>query len=253
MKTQGCTPHRHGWRSGWFGVGYKGWPWAKIGGFQKIDKTMFAQLENILNWRPRFPCGHINVFFFLLLIAPAGTRRLVPGIVSDCSKFCFCVNLGTLKNYKLWVGEGNIKAQCTRPWKSIFESRRGVNNVQVTPLRGRETQQCLCFSAVVAAADVAARANSVTTCWRMLGEGRASGGRGPYWLLLAWDHWPFSVFCIWSPERDGAKLTASNDIQAAPARRWLGSRWTFRVQGGPRLLASPTAGGRDDQISLSGR
>lgn len=125
---------------------------------------MFAQLENILNWRPLFPCGHIKVFFFLLLIAPAGTRRLVPGIVSDCSKFCFCVNLGTLKNYKLWVGEGNIKAQCTRPWKSIFESRRGVNNVQVTPLRGGETQQCLCFSAVVAAADVAARANSVTTC-----------------------------------------------------------------------------------------
>lgn len=192
-------------------------------------------------------------FFLFSLIAPAGTRRLVPGIVSDCSKFCFCVNLGTLKNYKLWVGEGNIKAQCTRLWKSIFGSRRSVNNVQVPPLRGRETQQCLCFSAAVAAADVAARANSLTTCWRMLGEGRASRGRGPYWLLLARDHWPFSVFCIWSPERDGAKLTASTDIQAAPARRWLGSRRTFRVRGGPRLLAGPTAGGRDDQILLTGR
>lgn len=45
-----------------------------MGGFQKIDKTMFAQLENILNWRPLFPCGHINVFFYFFPLSPQQER-----------------------------------------------------------------------------------------------------------------------------------------------------------------------------------
>lgn len=184
-----------------------------------------------------FRIGDLTVCLFFLMV-PVGKLRLVPTIVSCCSRFLCLCEPQNLEELQAVGGRSCISTVYTSLEVDIWKAPACKQCTGNATVRHKNTTVF-----VVTAAHVAAWENSATSCWGILGGGRASGEWCLYWLLLAWNHWPFSIFPLWSPESDRAKSPASKDshadIQAVPRRHRPGSRWTSRVQGGPGPLALP--------------